>query len=115
MASSFALLISKRANLLEGETVIGGCYQQGNWNGEIDLNLAERMLKRAVKYCPELTNGQGVEALEIVKHAVGLRPVREGGTRVGRENLDGLQVVHSYGHGGYGCKRCALFPATLLI
>ena len=45
----------------------------------------------------------------MVRHAVGLRPVREGGTRVEAERTREGWCVHSYGHGGggyqgsYGC------------
>jgi D-amino-acid oxidase len=63
------------------------------------------MARRAVAICPELTGGKGPEALEVVRHTVGLRPAREGGPRVEEENVDGVWVVHNYGHGGYGCKR----------
>ena len=66
-------------------------------------------MKRAVALCPALTNGQGIEKLDVIRHGVGLRPGREGGTRIERENINGLPIVHSYGHGGggyqssYGC------------
>ena len=62
------------------------------------------MLRRAVKLCPELTGGKGIEALDIVRHGVGLRPLREGGPRVEREEVEGVKVVHNYGHGGDGCE-----------
>ena len=87
-----------------GETIIGGSYQKGDWNTEVDMDLAQRIIRRALVLCPELTNGQGLEALEIVRHVVGLRLAREGGIRVERELIDGVWVVHNYGHGGYGCE-----------
>ena len=59
-------------------------------------------MQRCVDLCPSLTNGKGVEALDVVRHGVGLRPMREGGPRVERERIDGVNVVHNYGHGGYG-------------
>jgi hypothetical protein len=50
--------------------------------------------------------GKGIEALEVIRHGVGLRPMREGGPRIEAETLKGkgssLSVVHCYGHGGYG-------------
>jgi len=58
-----------------GGTILGGCYQKGNWDGNVDPTLAIRIMKRAVKLCPELTNGKGMEHLDIVRHGVGLRPV----------------------------------------
>jgi D-amino-acid oxidase len=71
-------------------------------------------MQRAIKLCPQLTDGKGIEHLDIIRHGVGLRPVREGGTRVERERIGGVQVVHNYGAGGagyqssYGCAQAAV-------
>lgn len=53
--------------------------------------------------------------LDVIRHAVGLRPVREKGNRIERELLGtGLWVVHNYGAGGagyqssYGCAQAAV-------
>ncbi|KAJ8132538.1 hypothetical protein O1611_g1087 [Lasiodiplodia mahajangana] len=86
----------------DGLTVIGGCYQKGNWDSQVDAELAQRMMRRAVELCPELTRGRGPEFLEVVGHIVGLRPARKGGIRVDKELIKGVWVVHNYGHGGYG-------------
>lgn len=59
-------------------------------------------MKRCVELCPDLTGGKGIEHLSIIRHGVGLRPMREGGPRVEKEEIDGIWVVHNYGHGGYG-------------
>lgn len=97
-----------------GGTVLGGSYQKGNWDAQVDPNLAVRIMKRAVEICPALTGGKGIEHLDIVRHGVGLRPVREGGTRVEKERITGLWVVHNYGAGGagyqssYGCAQAAV-------
>jgi D-amino-acid oxidase len=111
-----------------GGTILGGSYQKGNWESQVDPNLAVRIMKRAVKAYPNLTDGQGIERLDVVRHGVGLRPVREGGARVEKERIDGFWVVHNYGHGGagyqssYGCAEEAVnlvqeamcgFPAKL--
>lgn len=85
-----------------GGTVLGGCYQKGSWESQPDPSLAVRIMQRAVRLCPQLTNGKGIEALDVVRHGVGLRPVREGGCRVESETIDGLKVVHNYGSGGAG-------------
>lgn len=85
-----------------GGTVIGGSYQKGNWESQPDPNLAIRIMKRAVQACPELTGGKGIEALDVIRHAVGLRPVREGGTRIEKERMGSLWIVHNYGAGGAG-------------
>ncbi|KAH8149168.1 uncharacterized protein LAJ45_06707 [Morchella importuna] len=86
-----------------GGTVLGGSYQKGNWESQPDMNLAQRIMRRAIEWCPELVKaGQGVEGLDVVRHGVGLRPVRTGGPRVEREVIGGLKVVHNYGAGGFG-------------
>lgn len=110
-----------------GGTILGGSYQKGNWESQVDPNLATRIMKRAVQQCPELTGGRGIEHLDIVSHGVGLRPVREGGTRIEKERLRGVWIVHNYGAGGagyqssYGCAQAvvnlveeALGPQTKL-
>jgi D-amino-acid oxidase len=97
-----------------GGTILGGSYQKGNWESQVDPNLAVRIMKRAVKLCPALTGGKGIEHLDIVRHGVGLRPLREGGTRIEKELIDGVWVVHNYGAGGagyqssYGCAQAAV-------
>lgn len=71
-------------------------------------------MKRCVEICPQLTGGRGIEHLDIIRHGVGLRPAREGGTRIEAEKIDGFWVVHNYGHGGagyqssYGCSQAAV-------
>ncbi len=87
---------------LGGGTVLGGTYMRGNWDGNPDPNIAVRIMKRAVEVQPELTGGKGVEALDIIRHGVGLRPAREGGVRIEKELIDGTWVVHNYGHAGWG-------------
>ncbi|KAJ5374431.1 D-amino-acid oxidase [Penicillium concentricum] len=97
-----------------GGTILGGSYQKGNWESQPDPNLAIRIMKRAVKMCPALTDGKGIEHLDIIRHGVGLRPVREGGTRIEKELIGGVLVVHNYGAGGagyqssYGCAQAAV-------
>ncbi|KAF4635672.1 hypothetical protein G7Y89_g2432 [Cudoniella acicularis] len=59
-----------------GGTILGGTYQKGNWESQPDPNTALRIMKRAVELCPALTGGKGIEALDVVRHAVGLRPLR---------------------------------------
>lgn len=85
-----------------GGTILGGCYQEGNWESQPDPNLAVRIMERAVKLCPGLTGGKGIEHLSIVRHGVGLRPLRHGGARLEAETISGVQLVHLYGHSGSG-------------
>lgn len=97
-----------------GGTILGGSYQKGNWESQVDPNLAIRIMKRAVRLCPQLTGGKGIEHLDVIRHAVGLRPVREGGTRIEKEHHNGVWIVHNYGAGGagyqssYGCAKAAV-------
>jgi len=65
--------------------------------------MAARIMKRAVEICPELVKpGQGAEGLGVIRHVVGLRPLRVGGVRLEKEVIDGVKVVHNYGAGGFG-------------
>lgn len=72
------------------------------------MALAQRIMERAVKLCPQLVPaGCGAEALRVVRHQVGLRPFREGGPRIERETLEDdelgpLRIVHCYGSGSFG-------------
>ncbi len=85
-----------------GGTILGGCYQKGNWESQFDPNLAVRIMKRCVDLCPQLTGGKGIEHLDIIRHGVGLRPLRLGGARIEKERMEDVWVVHNYGHGGFG-------------
>jgi D-amino-acid oxidase len=105
--------IMKRA--AGGGTILGGTYQKGKSESQPDPNTALRIMKRAVAICPALVGkGQGVEGLDVIRHGVGLRPLRTGGVRLEKEKIDGVWVVHNYGHGGwgyqgsYGCSMRAL-------
>ncbi|KAI5461927.1 D-amino acid oxidase [Mariannaea sp. PMI_226] len=98
-----------------GGTILGGSYQKGNWGPTPDPNLSSRIMKRAIELCPDLVGkGQGIEGLNIVRHGVGLRPVRENGPRVERDRIDGLLVVHNYGHGGFGYQASFGCAATVV-
>ena len=91
-----------------GGTVLGGCAQEGSWDGEVDMDLARRIMKLAIEVCPALVEGKatkGPEGLSVIRHGVGLRPTREGGARIERESIQGMEVVHCYGHGGAGYQQ----------
>lgn len=92
-----------------GGTILGGSYQKNNWSGEVDPNLSIRIMKRCIEMCPSLVKpGEGIEGLDVIRHSVGLRPLRINGPRLEGEVLEyegrKLKVVHYYGVGGYGCK-----------
>lgn len=38
----------------------------------------------------------------MIRHGVGLRPLREDGPRIDKQKLEDFWVVHNYGHAGYG-------------
>lgn len=101
-----------------GGTVLGGSYQKGSWESRPDPSLALRIMKRAIDVDPSLVpDGKGVEGLDVIRHGVGLRPVREGGARVEKERVDGTWVVHNYGHGGAGYQSsygCAMNAVSLV-
>ena len=79
----------------------------------MDPNLANRIMQRAVDICPALTGGKGIDHLSIIRHGVGLRPLRTSGVRLEKEKIQGVWTVHNYGHGGfgyqssYGCSQVA--------
>nr|POF17909.1 d-amino-acid oxidase [Quercus suber] len=87
-----------------GGTVLGGCLQRDSWDGKPDLALGARIIRRAVALDPGLLNGQ--QGVSVIRHGVGLRPMRDAGPRIEMEEVSwqGNRVViaHNYGHGGYG-------------
>jgi D-amino-acid oxidase len=86
-----------------GGTVLGGCLQHGIWESQPDPNLAQRIMQRSIELCPSLAPKTGkVSELSVIRHGVGLRPMRNGGPRVEKERIEGKWVVHNYGHAGYG-------------
>lgn len=83
-----------------GGIILGGCRDDGVWEGEVRMDFAEDIKKRCCALCPELGSP---EDLKVVSHGVGLRPGRKGGARIEREVLGcGTVVVHNYGAGGAG-------------
>ncbi|KAB5578122.1 FAD dependent oxidoreductase, partial [Coniochaeta sp. 2T2.1] len=90
--------IGDRVTLAGGTALGGSCYL--SWDREPDMALAERLMKRAIQICPQLVpEGAGIEALRVIRHQVGLRPVRSAGHR---QSWGKLRVVHCYGAGGFG-------------
>lgn len=84
-----------------GGTILGGCMQHNNWDSQPDPNLAQRIMQRCIDLCPALAPKTGkVSDLDVIRHGVGLRPMRTGGIRVEKEKIDGVWVVHNYGHAG---------------
>lgn len=86
-----------------GGTILGGTYDIGNWNANPDPNIALRIMKRVVNIFPSIACGKGIEGLDVIRHGVGLRPLRKDGVRIETEKLDdSTWLVHNYGHAGWG-------------
>jgi D-amino-acid oxidase len=85
-----------------GGTILGGSYQLGNWDSRPDPNLAIRIMERAAELHPQFVDGNKISGFSVIRHAVGLRPFREGGVRLEKEKIGEAWVVHNYGHAGYG-------------
>jgi D-amino-acid oxidase len=92
-----------------GTAILGGCKQAGNWDANVDEGLSERILERVRRWglAEELMKRDG--GFEVLSTQVGFRPGRKGGPRVevemrdGEEGkIEGVWVVHAYGHAGGG-------------
>ncbi|KAG8886751.1 hypothetical protein FRB98_001052, partial [Tulasnella sp. 332] len=75
-----------------GDVIVGGTFQEGNWDVSPDPDTARRILEVALNYCPELvtrsteaTGAPKISDMTILRHSVGLRPARKGGARVERQ------------------------------
>jgi D-amino-acid oxidase len=55
------------------EAILGGCFQENNFDPLPDYDLARRILERAHEACPALAgpNGQSWKDIEIISHNVG--------------------------------------------
>lgn len=101
-AEGFGYFMTRAAG---GGTVMGGCYEVGSFEGGVDMELARRFMNTCIRFCPSLVKtGEGVEGLQVVRHGVGLRPVRNEGVRIERTTLGAgnVPLIHCYGHGGWG-------------
>jgi len=78
------------------DVVLGGTWQEGDWNTVPDPATRDAILERCLALVPELAGAP------VLGEKVGLRPVRRGGPRVEAEKWPGGTVVHAYGHGGAG-------------
>ena len=86
-----------------GGSILGGTFQADSWESQPDPSTALRIMKRVVEVKPEIAGGKGIAGLDVIRHAVGLRPYRKGGVRIEEERLDDeTWIVHNYGHGGWG-------------
>lgn len=92
----------------QGETlVLGGTAQPCQWSREPDPDIAAAIIARCAEIEPNLRD------VQVIEHRVGLRPTRPY-LRVDKQQFNGAQVIHNYGHGGAGMTLswgCALEAA----
>lgn len=93
-----------------GTTVIGSTRGPGRTDVEADGREKEWLLSEGKKLVPELSTGveeDGNYGFDVVSVNVGLRPRREGGARVEKEDrsVNGTVIVHAYGHEGAGYQQ----------
>ncbi|KAF7972606.1 hypothetical protein HWV62_17422 [Athelia sp. TMB] len=98
-----------------GTILIGGTFQEHNWDTSHNEQTAKEIFARCAKVEPKLLDKDNVK---ILSHNVGLRPARESGPRVEIETISvplvgelvsrfedkpiqqqALRVVHAYGFG----------------
>lgn len=105
------------------EVICGGCYEVsqsssdlirdvadikvGSFERKVDPILSRQILEKCLAHFPALaTKGQGVEGVDVIRHAVGFRPSRRGGPRLEAEEKragrKSYTVVHAYGIGPAG-------------
>nr|POE66164.1 d-amino-acid oxidase [Quercus suber] len=84
-----------------GTTILGGTREEGKWSAKVDHLTTKLILERCRPMVPELRTGVDGE-FEVISAQCGLRPGREGGPRMEREDVAGKLVVHAYGHAGAG-------------
>lgn len=81
------------------DIVLGGTYEEGNGQGDIDPDVTQAILQRCARLAPEFRD---VAPEDIVSVACGFRPVRST-VRVEAERLSADRLLlHNYGHGGAG-------------
>ncbi|GAA5957366.1 hypothetical protein JCM3765_000437 [Sporobolomyces pararoseus] len=96
-----------------GEVVVGGTREVDDWEKSPRAHTTVDILRRALEICPSLArpphSTSPISLEPIIKSiVVGFRPTRDQGIRLEAETLapirgeDQLEVVHNYGHGGYG-------------
>ena len=96
-----------------GHVILGGTYFE-SYSTDPDPNEAERIMRQCYELEPRLatlplskgmkdTNDtEGWKGIEVVRHQVGLRPARIGGSRVELESREAGGVIHAFGFGAAG-------------
>lgn len=81
----------------DADCILGGTLEEHSWSTEVDLGIAESIVRRCVDIVPALAGAT------VLEHIVGLRPGRPEVRLEEDPAYDGRpRVVHNYGHGGAG-------------
>ena len=84
-----------------GGTIVGGTKEISDHEMTARSETRAVLLQQASRLFPDFVDR--AEKFEVGQDNVGRRPWREGGMRIGVENLpDGKTVIHGYGAGGRG-------------
>jgi D-amino-acid oxidase len=78
------------------DVVLGGTYQEDDWNTRPDPPTRDAILNRCRQLVPELAGAP------VLADKVGLRPARHGGPRLDAVTVEQGEIIHAYGHGGAG-------------
>lgn len=100
----------------EGGSIIGGCFLESFNDTNEDSQLTQRLVERAKKYAPEMFDPNyknNPSEIDIIRVNVGLRPFRDGGVRIDRDN-DNPWLIHNYGAGGGGYQGSYGFSAKVV-
>jgi D-amino-acid oxidase len=81
-----------------GNVILGGYMQKGVSIADTFSAESSSIVSRTTTLLPELLT----PGMEVLAAFAGLRPSREGGARVEREDIEGRVLVHNYGAGGTG-------------
>ena len=84
----------------QGHVTLGGTELDNDWDTLPRAETVRRILQDAYTVCPDLSDGQGCEQIEVISCNVGLRPARKGGPRVELE------------HRALGQTKSGLIPAS---
>ncbi|KAF4967978.1 hypothetical protein FSARC_4539 [Fusarium sarcochroum] len=86
----------------KGHVILGGYMQRGNGDGATYSYETASILDRTKELSAEVGNGD----VDVIAAFSGLRPSREGGARVEREDITVAgqirTIIHNYGAGGTG-------------
>lgn len=96
-----------------GTTILGGTRDEGNWNEKPDPDITARILEQNSWQVPELLTAPN-GGFEVISVQCGLRPGRKGGPRMEYEVINGMKVVHAYGHAGAGYQN-SIGSARLVV